>query len=222
MAASSVAKLAVLASGNGSNFQALVEALRRQPTPRHGEPVAEDAATAPRHECVLLVYDRKAAYAAARAQALGVPARYVPYAGPGRPREVLAARDAAEAEINEALRASGAELLALAGFMRLLSPAFVARWEGRIVNIHPSLLPAWPGADAIRRAFEAGERRFGVSVHFVDAGMDTGPLIAQSEFQADVGEDLSAIEARVHALEHRLYPRAVLGLLDELEARRKA
>lgn len=207
-----MARLAVLASGNGSNFQALAEAIR-------GRAASEPAA--PRHELVLLAYDRKAAFAAERARALGIPARHVAYAGPSRPEDPERARAAAEAELDAALGEAGAELLALAGFMRLLSPGFVRRWEGRLVNVHPSLLPAWPGAHAIRRAFEAGERRFGVSVHFVDAGMDTGPLIAQSEFRTEADAGLPEIEARVHEEEHRLYPRVVLGLLDEIEAGRR-
>ncbi len=207
-----MARLAVLASGNGSNFQALAEAIRDR---ANGDP------SAPRHELVLLAHDRKAAFAAERARALGIPARHVPYAGPGRPEDPEKARAAAEAELGAALTASGAELLALAGFMRILSPEFVRAWEGRLVNVHPSLLPAWPGAHAIHRAFEAGERRFGVSVHFVDAGMDTGPLIAQSEFRVERGVGLPEIEARVHEEEHRLYPRVVLGLLDEIEAGRR-
>lgn len=210
-----MARLAVLASGNGSNFQALAEALRR------GRPGPDGEALSARHDCVLLVYDRKAAYAAERARVLGVPARYVAYAGPGRPADTALAREAAEAEIEAALEGAGADLVALAGFMRLLSPAFVERWKGRLLNIHPSILPAWPGAGAIARAFGAGERRFGVSVHFVDAGMDTGPLIVQSEFRAEAQEGLEAIEARVHELERRLYPRVVLDLLDGIEAERR-
>lgn len=187
-----MARLAVLASGNGGNFQALAEALRGT-----------------RHECVLLGHDRRAAFAAERARHLGVPAAYVGYAG--------RAREEAEAELLERLRASGADIVALAGFLRLLSPAFVGAWTGRLVNIHPSLLPAWPGLDSVRRAYEAGERRFGVTAHFVDEGMDTGPVIDQAEFEAREGESLESVEARIHELEHRLFPRAVLGLLDRIE-----
>jgi phosphoribosylglycinamide formyltransferase 1 len=195
-----VSRLAVLASGNGSNFEALALALRSRP-----------AAAGPRHDCVLLVYDRKAAYAAERAKRLGIEARYVGYFG----------RDAAEAEaeIASALEEAGTELVALAGFMRILSGAFVASWKGALLNVHPSLLPKWPGAHAIERAFAAGEREFGVTVHYVDEGMDTGPVISQESFAAAPGESLESIEARVHELEHRIYPRAVIELLDDRASR---
>lgn len=198
-----MARLAVLASGNGSNFQALVEALRA------GKTLGASAA----HECVLLIHDRKAAFAAERAARLGVPSRHVGYAG--------RSREDAEEEIDSALRESRVDLVALAGFMRILSPAFVAAWMGRLVNIHPSLLPAWPGAASIHRAYAAGERRFGASVHFVDEGMDTGPVIAQDEFQRDPDESEEAVERRLHSLEHRLYPSVVIGILDRIDSERR-
>jgi phosphoribosylglycinamide formyltransferase-1 len=196
-----VARLAVLASGNGGNFQALVEAL-----------AARGQAGGGSHACALLVYDRKAAYAAERAKALGIASRYVAYKG----RE----REEAEAEIAEALDEAGAELLALAGFMRLLSPSFVNAREGRIVNVHPSLLPLWPGKDSIARAFEAGAHEFGVTVHIVDRAMDSGPILLQESFEPIPGSCLAEIERRTHEIEHRIYPRAVLGLLDGIDARR--
>jgi phosphoribosylglycinamide formyltransferase 1 len=196
-----VSALAVLASGNGSNFEALALALRSRPLEE-----------GPRHECVLLVYDRKAAYAASRAERLGIRARHVSYYE----------REAAEAEadIAAALDEARADLVALAGFMRILSPAFVAARAGRIVNVHPSLLPKWSGAHAIERAYRSGEREFGVTVHFVDEGMDTGKAIDRGSFIAGAGEALSEIEARVHGIEHCVYPRAVLALLDGFEAER--
>jgi formyltetrahydrofolate-dependent phosphoribosylglycinamide formyltransferase len=193
-----VARLAVLASGNGSNFEALARALARRP-------VSEG----PRHDCVLLLYDRKAAFAALRARRLGIPERYVSYFK----------REAAEAEadIASAIDESGAELVALAGFMRILSPSFVASRRGRIVNVHPSILPAWPGAHAIERAYESGSPEFGVTVHYVDEGMDTGPILASERFDRRTGDTLDEIEARVHSIEHDIYPRAVLDLLDAIE-----
>lgn len=196
-----MARLAVFASGNGGNFEALARALRER-----------SANEGPRHECVLLAYDRKAAYAAVRAAALGVPSRYVNY----YKRDV----EEAEAELAAALEAAGAQLLALAGFMRLLSPKFVAARRGRIVNVHPSILPAWSGALAIARAYDAGSRDFGATVHFVDEGMDTGAPIASEAFERESGESLDEVEARVHAVEHRIYPKAVLSLLDGIEAER--
>jgi phosphoribosylglycinamide formyltransferase-1 len=195
-----VSRLAVLASGNGSNFEAIVEALRARPT-----------AAGPRHECVLLVYDRRAAYAAQRARRLGIPSRYVSYYQRD-PAE-------AEAEIAAALAKAEAEAVALAGFMRILSGPFVAARRGRILNVHPSLLPKWPGARAIERAYAAGERGFGVTVHFVDEGMDTGPIIVQESFSAGKDESLEEVETRVHSLEHRIYPRAVIEFLDGCASR---
>jgi phosphoribosylglycinamide formyltransferase, formyltetrahydrofolate-dependent len=194
-----VARLAVLASGNGSNFEALVEAIS---TRERG----------PRHECVVLLYDRKAAFAAERAARLGIPARYVSYYK----------RDAseAEAELGEALDAARADLVALAGFMRLLSSSFVAARRGRIVNVHPSMLPAWPGAHSIQRAYDSGSAEFGVTVHFVDEGMDTGARIVSESFMKGPGESVEEVEARVHAIEHRIYPSAVLSLLDRIDAER--
>jgi phosphoribosylglycinamide formyltransferase 1 len=196
-----VARLAVLASGNGSNFEALALALRER---RSG----------PRHDCVILIYDRKAAFAAERAARLGIEASYASYFKRGA--------DEAEADIAAALKGANADLVALAGFMRILSPAFVAARKGRIVNVHPSLLPKWPGAHAIERAYDSGEKAFGVTVHYVDEGMDTGPILANEVFEAKDGESLEDVESRVHSIEHRIYPKAVLGLLDAIEAERKA
>ena len=196
-----MARLAVLASGNGSNFQALAEAIEARPL-----------GAGPQHECALLIYDRKAAYAAQRAANLGIAARYVGYFN----------RDAeeAEAEIGTALDAARVDIVALAGFMRHLTPSFVEARMGRVVNVQPSLLPNWPGAHAIERAYEAGGREFGVTVHLVDAGMDTGPIVACESFQAEPEDSLSDIESKVHAIEHDLFPRAVLGLLDAVEGGR--
>jgi formyltetrahydrofolate-dependent phosphoribosylglycinamide formyltransferase len=197
-----VARLAVLASGNGSNFEALATALGARP-----------AAEGPRHECVLLVYDRRAALAAERAARLGVPSRYVGYAG--------RSREEAEAEIDSALVDAGSELVALAGFMRILTPIFARRWKGRILNIHPSLLPKWPGAHAIKDAYESGERRFGATVHYIDEDVDTGPIVAQESFLAAEGEPIDSIEGKTHAIEHALYPRVALEALDGIERARR-
>jgi phosphoribosylglycinamide formyltransferase-1 len=181
-----VARLAVLASGNGSNFEALTLAARGAG-----------------HETALLVCDTPGAPVLERAARLGVPSLLAPYAGRRRAE--------AEEEIRAALDGCGADIVALAGYLRLLGPAFVRHYAGRLVNIHPSLLPAWPGLDAIRRAYEAGEAELGVSVHFVDEGMDTGQLIAQCRVPRL--ESLAATEEAIHRAEHELYARALLGLL---------
>lgn len=184
-------KLAVLASGSGTNFEALARALE-----------------ATEHECVLLISDRADARALDRAARLGVPCRHVSYAG--RPRRE------AEAEIEALLTQAGADLVALAGFLRLLTPDFVRGRAGRLLNIHPALLPAYPGLDALRRAWDAGESAFGVTVHLVDEGMDTGPVLRQGRLERRAGERFEELELRVHALEHALYRETVLRLLDEL------
>lgn len=197
-----MARLAVLASGSGSNFEALALALRDRPL-----------SEGPRHECAILVYDRKAAFAAQRAARLGVPSRYVTYLG--------RTREEAEAEISAALSEAKADLVALAGFMRVLTPSFAREWKGRVVNIHPAILPKWPGAHAIRDAFESGERVYGATIHYVDEGVDTGLVIAQQSFDSREGESIESIEERTHAVEHRLYPSVVLELLDKIERSRR-
>ena len=187
-----MANLAVLASGSGSNFEALARAL--EPT---------------EHECVLLISDRASSGAVARAERLGIPHRHVRYAG--RPREE------AEAEIDVLLKESLADLVALAGFMRLLSPEFVRRRAGRILNVHPALLPAYPGLEAIRRAWDAGETLFGATIHLVDAGMDTGPILKQGTVQRRPDESIDELEARIHVLEHTLYTETALRFLNDID-----
>lgn len=186
-----MARLAVLASGNGGNFQALAEAVR----------------SGGRHETAVLVCDRPGARAMDRAERLGVPARLVPYRG--------RSREEAEAEIAMVLDAAGADLVALAGFMRLLGPDFVRRYAGRLVNVHPSLLPAYPGTHSIDRAWSAGEAELGVTVHFVDEGMDSGGVIEQ--VRVSRRDTLEETEAAMHEAEHALYPRVVAALLDRIE-----
>jgi phosphoribosylglycinamide formyltransferase-1 len=200
-----MAKLAVLASGNGSNFEALVLAAR-----------------AAGHEAALLVCDRPGAFVLQRAARLGVPSVLVSYARGDRAatdgdraqqlEDRIIRRMAAEARITTALEDAGADLVALAGFMRLLGPGFVARWQGRLVNIHPSLLPAYPGTEAISRAWKAGEPLLGVTVHYVDEGMDTGPVLARIEVARQAS--LEATGQAIHEAEHRLYAQVIVGLLD--------
>ncbi len=168
------------------------------------------AARAAGHEAVLLVCDCPGAFALQRAARLGVPSVLVSYTGEGGDR--AARRTAAEAKITAVLEAAGADLVALAGFMRLLSPAFVSRWQGGLVNIHPALLPAYPGTEAIRRAWDAGEPLLGVTVHYVDEGMDTGPVLARVE--VDRQASLEETEQVIHEAEHRLYAQVIVGLLD--------
>jgi len=186
-----MAELAVLASGNGSNFQALAEAL-----------------TGTRHRVACLVSDRPGAYALQRARRLGLPAHLVSYAG--------RSREEAEEEILRTLGLYRIDLIALAGFMRLLSPRFVDAYPSRIVNIHPSLLPKHPGKEGIAESYASDDRELGITIHYVDYGLDSGPIILQESFVRNGNESIQEIEERIHGLEHRLYPMVVLRLLDAL------
>jgi phosphoribosylglycinamide formyltransferase-1 len=179
-------KIVVLASGTGSNLQAILDRVHR----REGI------------EVVGVGSDKAAAPALERARAASLAAAVFPrdgYADRG-------ARDAAMADWIESL---GADLVVLAGYMQLLSPAFIARFRHRIVNVHPALLPAFPGLDAIGQALAAGAGVSGVSVHFVDEGVDTGPVIAQREVEIPADRDRGALELAIHAVEHELYPEAI-------------
>lgn len=185
------ARLAVLLSGRGSNLEALAAACARGEVPGR---------------IVLALSDRADAAGLAKARAAGIPAEAEERAQ-GEPRAAHEARLAARIE------AAGADLLCLAGFMRVLSPALVARFAGRIVNVHPSLLPAFPGLEAQRQAFEHGVRVSGATVHLVDAGTDTGPIAGQEAVPLEPGDDAERLAARILEAEHRLYPATLARLL---------
>jgi len=173
--------IGVLVSGSGTNLQALIDA---------GLPISAVAS------------NRKDAYALVRAREAGIPtATFSLGCHPDR-RE----RDLVMAGW---LEEHGVDLVVLAGYMHLLTEPFLQRFPGRIVNVHPSLLPAFPGAHAIADAIAAGVERTGVTIHYVDAGLDTGPVIAQEEVPVSPRETL---EERIHAVEHRLLPEVVRGL----------
>lgn len=180
-------RVAVLASGNGSNLQALIDRL-------HG---GGDV------EIVRVAGDKPGAKAFERAAAAGIPTAVFPL-------DDYADRAARDAAMARQLRADGVDLVVLAGYMAILSPRFVAEFDGFIVNVHPSLLPKYPGLNAIERAVEAGEQETGVTVHHVDDGVDTGSIIAQEPLAIMPGETLEELTDRVHAVEHRLLP-AVVG-----------
>ncbi len=194
------ARVAVLLSGRGSNFVALAEACRRGEVPA---------------EVVLVVSNRLQAPGLERARELGIPCRAVPSRG--------LSREEHEEAVLAAMAAAGAEWVCLAGYMRLLSPAFVARFPNRIVNIHPALLPAFPGLEAQRQAWEYGVKVAGCTVHLVDAGCDTGPIVVQravTVFDDDTPETLAA---RILEQEHIAYPQAMRLLLTlpwRIEGRR--
>ena len=180
-------KLVVLASGAGSNLQAILDRL-------HGGPDGI--------RVVGVGSDKVGARALQRARLVGIETASFP-------REGYASREERDAAIGDWIEARGADLVALAGYMQLLSESFVARFRNRVVNIHPALLPRFPGLDAIGQALEAGVETTGVTVHFVDEGVDTGPVIVQREVQVPAGRDREVLEAAIHATEHELYSEAI-------------
>ena len=182
-------RVAVLASGTGSNLQALLDHVHG----RHGV------------EIVRVISDKPGARALELAELAGVPSALFPIQNfPDR-----ASRDEA---IAQQLRDDDVHLVVLAGYMAILSPAFIAAFFGRIVNVHPSLLPAFPGLHALEQALEAGAGETGVTVHYVDEGVDTGPIIAQEALTIEPEESAEALAQRIHAIEHRLLPEAVAQL----------
>jgi phosphoribosylglycinamide formyltransferase-1 len=191
------ARLAVFASGSGTNLQALLDAF----PPRGDDPLAR---------VVLVISDRAAAPALDRAQRAGAAAAHVAY--PRRGDGALD-RSAFESRAQALLEEHRIDLVALAGFLRIVSPAFVAAWAGRLLNVHPSLLPAFPGLHAVRQALEAGVHQTGCTVHFVDAGVDTGPAIVQRTVGVVAGDTEEALQARVQREEHEAYPEAVRRVL---------
>jgi len=189
------ARLAVFASGRGSNLASLIEAFPADPP----------AALA---RVALVVVNVPAAPALRQAQAAGVATRLICWT------RYSGSRDAFERDALATLDRAGIDLVCLAGFMRILSPAFTRRWAGRIVNVHPSLLPAYPGLHPQRRALEAGERESGCTIHLVDAGVDSGPIVLQRRVPIFDGDDEEALSARILEMEHRAYPEAVRTLLQ--------
>jgi phosphoribosylglycinamide formyltransferase-1 len=179
-------RLAVLASGSGTNLQAILDSL-------HGREGIE---------VVGVGSDKPSAGALSRARSAGIATAVFP-------RDDFADRARRDAAIGDWVEELSADLVVLAGYMQLLSPGFVARFRGRVVNVHPALLPSFPGLDAIGQALAAGVEVTGVTVHFVDEGVDTGPVIAQREVPIPADRDRPRLEAAVHSVEHELYPEAI-------------
>lgn len=185
-------RVGVLISGRGSNLQSLIDATGSRDYP---------AAIA----CV--VSNVSGVEGLRRAERAGIPTHVVPHTAYG-------SREAFDDAIDQVLGASSAALVCLAGFMRVLSDAFVLKWRGRLVNIHPSLLPGFKGLNVHRRVIEAGSRISGCSVHFVVPELDSGPIIAQAAVPVWPGDTPDALASRTLAAEHKLYPHA-LRLLAE-------
>jgi phosphoribosylglycinamide formyltransferase-1 len=193
-------RIGVLASGRGSNLQALIDAQR--------------AATLG-GEIAVVVSNVEGASALERARAAGIPA--LECVDRGRPREDH------DRELVSLLRQHRVDLVCLAGYMRLLSPVFFEAFAGRILNVHPSLLPAFPGRDAQRQAFEHGVKVSGATVHLVEEALDSGPIVLQEAVPVKEDDTVERLSARILDAEHRIYPRAVRLVLDgryRLEGRR--
>ncbi|AYC30308.1 phosphoribosylglycinamide formyltransferase [Paenisporosarcina cavernae] len=176
-------RFAVFASGNGSNFQALADAVANKKLDAH---------------LVLLVTDRPGSFATVRAKQLGI--EWVELS----PRDFSEKAEYEEAILAE-LQKRKVEWIVLAGYMRLIGPTLLSAFPNRIVNIHPSLLPLYPGKDAIGQAIQDGASITGVTVHYVDAGMDTGPVISSQKITID-GHSRQEMESMIHQVEHQLYP----------------
>ena len=186
-----MANLAVFASGTGTNFCAITDRV-------------SDTA----HRVVCLLGDVPDAPVFARAAERGIPAHCVSYRD--RPREDV------ELELLAHVQRYETDLIALAGFMRLLTPRFLDSFDGRVINVHPSLLPRHPGVRAIEKSVESGDTELGITIHQVDYGLDTGPVLLQRSFCRGNEDSPAVLAERIHDLEHRWYPEVIMGLLDAL------
>lgn len=193
-------RLAILISGRGSNMEALLRA------------AADPAFPA---EPVLVVSNRPEAAGLHFAETAGVAALSIDHTTYGKDREAF------EFHVDSTLRGAGVEIIALAGFMRVLTPWFVKRWEGRMINIHPSLLPKYKGLDTHQRAIDAGDTEAGCTVHWVSAGVDEGEIIAQASVPILPGDTAEALAARTLPAEHRLYPEALAAACRQISQRDK-
>ena len=180
-------RLAVLASGSGSNFQALVEALRNEP----------------RLQVVLLIVNRPGCGAQQRAEQLNVPCQLIDHTR-------FDSREAVDAAVVQALQNAAVELVVMAGWMRIVTPALIGPFQGRLLNIHPSLLPSFRGMHAIRQALAAGVSHTGCTVHEVVEDVDAGPVLGQQAVAIEAGDDEASLSARIHAAEHQLLPAVVI------------
>lgn len=180
-------RVAVLISGRGSNLKSLIDASRAPDYPA---------------EIVLVVSNKTEAAGVAAARGLGVPVTVIPHVQ-------FESREAFDAEIDAALQAANVDIVCEAGFMRIHSDGFVRKWEGKMLNIHPSLLPAFKGIRVHQQALDAGVKISGCTVHFIVAELDSGPIIAQAAVPVLPGDTAQTLAERVLAEEHRIYPEAL-------------
>ncbi|ETY73520.1 phosphoribosylglycinamide formyltransferase [Lactiplantibacillus fabifermentans] len=186
-------KIAVFASGNGTNFIALHQAIIDRSMPV---------------TIALLVCDHAAAPVVEKAQALGVPVLTVNFRD-------YANKAAAEAAILPALQAANVDAILLAGYMRIIGPTLLTAYPHKIINIHPALLPKFPGRHGIEDAFAAGVTTTGVTIHFIDAGIDTGQIIGQRTVPVKTDDTVETLAARIHSVEHQFYPDVLQTLIQE-------
>jgi len=186
----------VLISGSGTNLAALLDSTQDPHFPA---------------EIAVVISNKEAAYGLQRAREAGVPAVFASHRG-------WPSREAYDAHLVEILRAHRVEWVCLAGFMRIVTPVLIEGMQGKVLNIHPSLLPAFPGLHAQRQALEHGVKIAGATVHLVDAGLDSGPIIEQASVPVLPDDDLDALQARILTVEHQIYPRALRrAVLGELQ-----
>jgi phosphoribosylglycinamide formyltransferase-1 len=186
-------KIAVFASGNGSNFQAIIDVVK-----------SGNLET----EISLLVCDKPGAYAVERASEAGIPSFVF------QAKDYLGKKEYEQAILEE-LKRHDVEFIVLAGYMRLIGTTLLSAYQGRIVNIHPSLLPAFPGKDAIGQALAAKAKWSGVTIHFVDEGMDTGPIIIQERVRLEEKETRDSLQKKIQQIEHKLYPEILQMLFTQ-------
>lgn len=191
-------KLAILISGRGSNMEAILEAARDPAYPA---------------KPVLVLSNRPDAKGLETAAAAGIATAAIDHKTYGKDREAF------ERAMHEQLTETGVEIIALAGFMRVLTPWFVNKWQGRMVNIHPSLLPKYKGLDTHQRALDAGDTEAGCTVHWVSPGVDDGEIIQQASLPILPGDTADSLAARLLPVEHRLYPEALTKACAEIQAR---
>ncbi|TAE91498.1 MAG: phosphoribosylglycinamide formyltransferase [Verrucomicrobia bacterium] len=189
-------RIGVLGSGSGSNFQALLDAIASGSLPA---------------EIVLVMSDVPEARILERAHFAGIPSSVIDCGGHTKKFPL-----ASQQSVADAMMAAGAELICLAGFMRLIKTPLLHAFPKRIINIHPSILPAFPGLEAWKQALDAGVTETGCTVHYVDAGMDTGPIIQQVKVPVYTNDTYASLHARIQEQEHVIYPSAILKIIPTL------
>ena len=185
-------RIAVLASGNGSNFDAIAKAIKNEQI---------------KAELTLLFCDQKDAYVIERAKKLNIPmVTFSP--------KCFGSKANYEAELLHLLEEEHIDWVILAGYMRIVGPTLLEAYKNRMINIHPSLLPEFPGLHGIKEAFEAKVPETGVTIHYVDNGIDTGPIIAQEQVRIESTDTIDSLEKKIHQVEHELYPKVLARILN--------